>query len=68
MFPNEVEILTMINEKYALDLEQLIHVNDIVGENRLLCNSLCRQGYLEKKRLGGLHVTMKGKMAISNST
>lgn len=68
MSPNEVAILTMITEKHALDSEQLIHVNDTMEEKHLLCSSLYRQGYLEQKRLGGLQVTMKGKMAISSST
>ncbi len=64
MLANEVAILTIINEKHALDLEQLIHVTDVLEENRPLCNSLCRQGYLEQKRLGGLQVTRKGKNVI----
>ena len=65
MSPNELAILMILKEKCALDLEQLTHVNDIVEGNFLLCNSLCRQGYLERKRLGGLQVTWKGKNAIN---
>lgn len=64
MGQNEVEILSIINRRYALDLEQLIRVTDVIEENYALCNSLCQQGYLEKKRLGGLQVTSKGKNAL----
>ena len=65
MLPNEFAVLMIIKEKCALDLEQLQQANDVVEENLLIAGSLCRQGYLERKRLGGLQVTRKGKTAIN---
>ena len=65
MLPNELAILMTINQKHTLDLEQLIHACNVVQENLPLCSSLCQQGYLERKRLGGLQVTWKGKNAIN---
>ena len=39
-------------------------VGTVIDENFATCHSLCRQGYLERNRLGGLQVTQKGKYAV----
>ena len=64
MCPNEVAILSIINEKHAFALKQLKRATAIIEENFATCHSLCRQGYLERNRLGGLQVTRKGKNVV----
>ena len=64
MCPDDVAILKIIKGKHSLDLQQLKRATDIIEENFATCHLLCQQGYLERNRLGGLQVTMKGNNAV----
>ncbi len=64
MSPYELVILTTVKEKHAFDLKQLRVATEMIEGNLATCHSLCRQGYLERNKLGGLQVTKKGKYAI----
>ena len=64
MSPNEVAILTIINEKNKYELVQLKLATTIIEENFATCHSLCRQGFLERNRLGQLQVSMAGNEAL----